>query len=63
MPMKLENVGNGAAIDFMVGLHHENSERGSSKYILPHHLKVGDSFYIQVFIDDTKQQETGENGT
>ena len=50
IPFEIENVGNGAALTFRVGLNREGEE--DSKYILPLNLKIGDKVYIHIFSED-----------
>lgn len=49
LPIELENVGIGAAINFRLGIFPEG---GSQKYIKPIPMKVGDKFYCGVYLDE-----------
>lgn len=55
MPIEFENVGNGAALSFRLGLNHEDSK--DPTYILPLNLKVGDKFYTHIFSTDNIESD------
>ena len=46
IPLDVENVGNGTAVNFRVGLNKKTTE---SLYMLPQALKQGRSMYIHIF--------------
>lgn len=50
VPIELENVGNGVALHFVVGLYKVKDKK--PKYILPFDLKVGDKMYLHIFSEE-----------
>lgn len=50
IPIELENVGNGVALHFRVGLYKSKEEE--PKFILPVDLKVGEKMYIHIFSEN-----------
>lgn len=50
VPIELENVGNGVALHFIVGLY--KAKDNKPKFILPLDLKVGDKMYLHIFSED-----------
>lgn len=51
-PILLENVGNGPAISFRLGLHKANESYEDGEYILPIHLKREQTFYVGIYCED-----------
>lgn len=47
VPFEFENVGNGAALSFRIGLNREVNE--NARYIVPSSLKVGEKVYVHIF--------------
>lgn len=58
MPLELENVGKGAAINVRIGFN--NVKEGNKKYLKPQNIKVGDSFYINIFSENIDDKVIGE---
>lgn len=52
IPIILENVGNGAAIDFRIGLHPSDLKKEEIKYTVPKHLKLGTTFYVNIYFEN-----------
>ena len=52
IPIILENVGNGAAIDFRIGLHPSDLKKEERKYTVPKHLKLGTTFYVNIYFEN-----------
>ena len=54
IPIILENVGNGAAVDFRVGVHPGDTKYNDEgiKYTVPKHLIIGKTFYLNLYFED-----------
>lgn len=54
IPIILENVGNGAAVDFRVGVHSGDTKYNDEgiKYTVPKHLIIGKTFYLNLYFED-----------
>lgn len=52
MPFEIENVGNGVANQFRMGLNPEKVDEENWKYITPIPLKVGQSLYVHIYCED-----------
>lgn len=57
IPLELENVGNGAAIQFRVGLNSNAVDEEKWQYINPMPLKVGQSLYVHIYCDDGEKSK------
>lgn len=55
IPIEFENVGNGAALSFRLGLNREDCKEPT--YILPLNIKVGDKFYIHIYSTDNTEND------
>lgn len=57
IPIVLENVGNGAAVNFRVGLHSGNMKYNEkrAKYTIAKHIQAGDNFYLSILFEDLSQ--------
>lgn len=57
IPIILENVGNGAAIDFRIGLHLGGTKYNGKgiPYTVPKHLTIGKTFYLNLYFDDISE--------
>ncbi len=60
VPIKIENVGNGAAISIRIGFNKKNITTNEKKYVKPLNLKIGDSIYLNFFCTDIKKNDLGE---
>ncbi len=54
LPIKIENVGNGTAVNFRLGINRANDEK---KYLSPIALNVGQIFELHVIIEDLPSEE------
>lgn len=54
LPLELENVGNGVANLFRIGLNSGNIDESKWRYLTPMPLKVGQKLYIHIYCDDGK---------
>lgn len=61
MPMKLENVGNGVAVSFRVGVHTKEIAWTDGKYTPAKHIKQGESFNIFILFKDVAKYQVGES--
>ena len=52
LPFELENVGNGAANRFRIGLNAQTTEEKAWQYTTPMPLKVGETLYVHVYCED-----------
>lgn len=52
LPLELENVGNGAANRFRIGLNLSTTEEKLWQYTTPMPLKVGETLYVHVYCED-----------
>lgn len=52
LPLELENVGNGAANRFRIGLNAQTTEEQAWQYTTPMPLKVGETLYVHVYCED-----------
>ena len=59
-PYELENVGKGPAINTRIGFNKSSVTKKERKYIKPENLKVGDFFYINIFIENITDAIIGE---
>ena len=59
IPMVLENVGKGAAIQFGVGLHDEKTSYDDGKYSMPIHMKIGNKFYVNFYFPEVDKIDKG----
>ena len=59
-PYELENVGKGPAINTRIGFNKSSVTKNERKYIKPENLKVGDFFYINIFIENITDSVIGE---
>lgn len=50
VPFELENVGNGAALLFRVGLNKKGEK--DAKYLVPSNLKIGERIYVHIFSEN-----------
>lgn len=57
IPIILENVGNGAAVDFRIGLHLGGTEYNDKgiQYTVPKHLTIGKTFYLNIYFEDISE--------
>lgn len=57
IPIILENVGNGAAIDFRIGLHLGGTKYNGKgiPYTVPKHLTIGKTFYLNLYFEDISE--------
>lgn len=57
IPIILENVGNGAAIDFRLGLHLGGTKYNGKgiTYTVPKHLTIGKTFYLNIYFEDISE--------
>lgn len=57
IPIILENVGKGVAVDFRVGVHLGNTKYNDEglKYTGPKHLTVGKTFYVNIYFEDISE--------
>ena len=58
MPLKLENVGNGSAINFLIGF---NSISKKCLYTTPWNLKLGNRFNIYLVSENSKEKSVEKN--
>lgn len=58
MPMEIENVGNGAAINLRIGLNKVNDQ--DPLFILPINLRVNDKMYLHVFAENQTDDNVGD---
>lgn len=56
-PIEIENVGNGAAINFRVGFNRVNQKR---LYVTPLQLKQNETLYIHIFSDSVTNNTLGD---
>ena len=59
MPFELENVGNGVANDFRIGLNPQTVKEEEWKYTPSIPLKVGQTLYIHIYCEDGDKSEGG----
>lgn len=59
-PYELENVGKGPAINTRIGFNKSSVTKNERKYIKPENLKVGDFFYINIYIQNITDSVIGE---
>jgi hypothetical protein len=52
IPLIIENVGNGAAVNFRVGLNRIETQEKGRRYIVPQNLKRGEKFYIHIYSEN-----------
>lgn len=52
LPFELENVGNGAANRFRIGLNSQTTAEKDWQYTTPMPLKVGETLYVHVYCED-----------
>lgn len=57
LPLELENVGNGAAIRFRIGLNKHNTDENDWQYLTPRPLKIGESLYVHVYCEDGEESK------
>ena len=57
---ELENVGKGPAINTRIGFNKSSVTKNERKYIKPENLKVGDFFYINIYIQNITDSVIGE---
>ena len=57
IPLELENVGNGVAIQFRVGLNSNVIDEEKWQHINPMPLKVGQSLYVHIYCDDGEKSK------
>ena len=60
MPLEVENVGNGAATVFSIGLNSLKIAPEKWKFSLARNLKVGEKYQIGIFCDDCDEKSCGE---
>lgn len=58
IPLEIENVGNGTALGFRVGLN--KAQRRKEKLLLPRAMKQGQNMYIHVFSSEAIEQIKGK---
>ena len=57
LPLELENVGKGAAINIRIGFNHlEDMEK---KFLKPENIKLGDSYYVNIFAEVLSEDAVG----
>lgn len=61
LPIKLENVGNGTAVNFRVGVHTKEIAWTDRKYTPTKHIKQGESFNIFILFKDVTKYQVGES--
>lgn len=59
LPLELENVGNGAANRFRIGLNAQTTEEKALQYTTPMPLKVGETLYIHIYCEDGTESKGG----
>ena len=61
-PLEIENIGNGAAIDFRLGFNKltDNCPKNDFMYIPPMPLKVGQKIYLAIYAENDKDENCGE---
>lgn len=52
LPFELENVGNGAANRFRIGLNAQDTEEETWQYTTPMPLKVGETLYVHIYCEN-----------
>ena len=57
LPFELENVGNGAANRFRIGLNSQTTEEKDWQYTTPMPLKVGETLYVHVYCEDGEESK------
>jgi hypothetical protein len=57
IPLIIENVGNGAAIAFRVGLNRKDTDERNRKYIVPQNLKRGEKFYVHLYSENPQNTQ------
>ncbi len=60
LPLEIENVGNGAAVSFSVGINNSTLDEKKHMFSRPKSLKVGQKFYISIYSENMDRDNYGE---
>ena len=62
-PLEIENVGNGAAVTFSIGIKANNNESAKFRYTLPFSLNVGQKCFVYYYSENTYEDNVGDYET